>query len=144
MNLLQIAHVPAIQVAADSTVMEAIEASVPTKVGAVSVIEDGQIIGIFTERDVMIKVVYNRLNPESTLVRDVMTSPPITILPETEIGEVMKMMLEDHIRHLPISEDGETVLGMLSIRNVLQFLVEDLTDNLQHMEAYLGADNPGG
>ena len=144
MDLLKLARVPAIEVAPTSSVFEAVAASLPTKSGAVVVMEKGAMIGIFTERDVMVKVVHERLDPEKTLVRDVMTAQPTTIHPDAAIEDVMKMMLEMHIRHLPISEDGKTVLGMLSIRNVLQFVVQDLEENLRHLEAHLGADGPGG
>ena len=142
MNLLSIAHVPAIQVTPDSTVSHAIEASIPTRVGAVAVVEKNKLIGIFTERDVMLKVVHKKLDPEKTAVRDVMTHPVITIKPDTPVPEVLKMMLDRHIRHLPLSTNGKSVEGMLSIRNVLQYMVEDLQANLQHMEAYLTADSP--
>jgi signal-transduction protein with cAMP-binding, CBS, and nucleotidyltransferase domain len=57
---------------------------------------------------------------------------------------VLALMLDKHIRHLPISEDGRTVQGMLSIRNILQHLVNDLTEDLRHLEAFIGADSPGG
>lgn len=124
--------------------MDAVEASLPAKVGAVAVVEHDRLIGIFTERDLMYKVVHNRLDPDRTLIHEVMTTPVITI-PSTMVAEeVLKMMLEKHIRHLPISEDGISAEGMLSIRNVLQFMVVDLKDNLQHMENFLGADSPGG
>ncbi|MCH7478545.1 MAG: hypothetical protein IIA14_10655, partial [SAR324 cluster bacterium] len=73
MDLLKLARVPAIEVAPTSTVYEAVAASLPTKSGAVVVMEKGAMIGIFTERDVMVKVVHERLDPEKTLVRDVMT-----------------------------------------------------------------------
>ena len=139
MNLLSIAHVPAIQVTPDSTVSHAIEASIPTRVGAVAVVEKNKLIGIFTERDVMLKVVHNKLDPEKTAVRDVMTHPVITIKPDFPVPEVLRMMLDRHIRHLPISTNGKSVEGMLSIRNVLQYMVEDLQANLQHMEAYVNS-----
>lgn len=139
MNLLEIAHVPAVVVAPDATVIEAIEASVPTRVGAVAVVEKNRLIGMFTERDVMLKVVLKRLDPDKTVLRDVMTSPVKTIPPDTPVPEVLRMMLERHIRHLPISPDGKSVMGMLSIRNVLQHMVEDLQTDLRHMESYLGS-----
>lgn len=144
MNLLKIAHVPPISVSPDATVMDAIEASLPARVGAVAVVEGDVLVGIFTERDVMLKVVHKRLDPESTPVRDVMTAPVIRISPEMPAREVLSLMLEKHIRHLPISQDGVTVDGMLSIRNVLQYLVNDLTEDLHHMQAFIGADSPGG
>ena len=142
MNLLSIAHVPPVQITPDSTVYEAIEASIPQKVGAVAVVDKTKLIGIFTERDVMVKVVHKKLDPQTTIVRDVMTAPVVTIQPDLPVRQVLEMMLDKHIRHLPISSDGKTVQGMLSIRNVLQHMVADLQANLNHMEAYLTADTP--
>ncbi len=144
MNLLKIAHVPAICVSPDATVLEAIEASLPARVGAVAVVEKNALVGIFTERDVMLKVVYKRLDPGSTRVRTVMTAPVISLAPESAPRDVLALMLEKHIRHIPLSEDGVTVQGMLSIRNILQYLVNDLTEDLHHMQSFLGADSPGG
>ena len=144
MNLLDIAHVPAIEVSPDDSVMTAIDVSLPAKVGAVAVVEGGALIGIFTERDVMFKVVHKRLDPDRTLVREVMTTPVIKITPTEVPHRVLRLMLEDHIRHLPISEDGRSVSGMLSLRNLLQFMVNDLEENLNHMANFIGADNPGG
>ncbi len=138
MNLLTVAHRPAVEVAPDSSVMAAVEASLPARVGAVAVVEQGRIIGIFTERDVMTKVLPKRLDPDNTPVRQVMTSPVITVPPTMHIDDVWNLMLEKHIRHLPISEDGRTVLGMLSIRNVLELLVQTLKENLKYMESYMG------
>lgn len=144
MNLLSIARVPPIQVSPRDTVMTAVEISLPAKVGAVAVVDDGNLVGIFTERDLMYKVVHDRLNPDQTLIHEVMTAPAITIPPDMRVDDVLEMMLEKHIRHLPISDDGKIVQGMLSIRNVLQFMVTDLRDDLQSMENFVGADSPGG
>lgn len=144
LDCLSIAHVPAIQVSPDSTVLEAVELTLPAKLGAVAVVEAGQLIGIFTERDVMLKVVHARRDPAKTRVREVMTAPVISIPKLMPRLEVLNLMLTHRIRHLPIAEDGKTVLGMLSVLDVLQQVVEDLTIDLQHMEAFLGADNPGG
>lgn len=144
MNLLKIARVPPICVSAQQSVMEAIEASLPARVGAVAVTEGERLVGIFTERDVMLKVVHQRLDPDTTPIGDVMTAPVIQIAPDLPPREVLALMLDKHIRHLPISEDGITVAGMLSIRNILQHLVNDLTEDLHHMQAFIGADSPGG
>jgi CBS domain-containing protein len=145
MDCLSIAHSPAIQIPSTSTVLEAVELTLPAKLGAVAVVDAGKLVGIFTERDVMLKVVHARREPAKTLVRDVMTAPVITIARYTPKSDVMSLMLKHHIRHLPISSDGgKTVLGMLSIRNLLEFLVEELSTDLRHMEAYIGADSPGG
>ena len=144
MNLLSIAHVPPIRVTPEDTVMDAVDVSLPAKVGAVAVLSDETLVGIFTERDLMYKVVHNRLDPDQTIIRDVMTTPVITIPPDMAADEVLEMMLDKHIRHLPISTDGIGVDGMLSIRNILQAMVVDLKDNLRHMENFIGADGTGG
>ena len=144
MNLLDIAHVPSVKVSPDATVIEAIEASVPTRVGAVAVVEEDRLIGMFTERDVMLKIVLKGLDPKATPLRGVMTSPVTTVQSQMPVGDVLRLMLERRIRHLPISEDGHTVQGMLSIRNVLQYMVEDLQSDLRHMESYLGTSLPAG
>ena len=144
MDLLKIAHVPPVQVSPDDTVMHAIDVSAPERVGAVAVVEGGRLVGVFTERDVMLKVVHGRLDPDRTRIGDVMTSPVVTVTPETPPRDVLQLMLERHIRHMPVSRDGVAVEGMLSIRNVLQFLVEDLQEDLNHVTAYFMADGPGG
>ena len=140
MNLLGIAHVPPVEVAPTDSVMKAIEVSLPQRVGAVAVMERGRLVGIFTERDVMLKIVHERRDPETTMIRDVMTSPVLTVQADMSVGDVLRMMLDRHIRHLPVSEDGKAVQGMLSIRNVLQFMVEDLQSNLHYLQNYLTSE----
>jgi len=144
MNCLSIAQVPPTIVPPGATVLEAIDASLPTRVGAVAVVESGSLVGIFTERDVMLKVVRERRDPATTLVGAVMTSPVITIPPVAKDEDVLRLMTEHRIRHLPISEDGKTVLGILSIGNVLEYLLEERNRDLTHLAAYVNADNPGG
>ena len=144
MNCLSIAHVPAIIVPPNATVLDAVAASLPGRVGAVAVVDAGTLVGIFTERDVMLKVVHKRLDPSTTLVGSVMTSPVITIPPVADEEEVLRLMSSRHIRHLPICEDGRTVLGILSIRNVLEYLLEERTHDLKFISAFVNADSPGG
>ncbi len=144
MNLLTIAHIPVVQVSPFDSVMTAVEVSLPARVGAVAVMDESRLAGIFTERDLMYKVVGERRDTESTLIHEVMTSPVTTIQSHLPIDEVLQMMLEKHIRHLPISEDGAQVDGMLSIRNVLQHMVFDLKEDLQSAINFIGADSPGG
>lgn len=144
MNCLSIAHVPPIVVSPNATVLDAVDASLPARVGAVAVVDGGTLVGIFTERDVMLKVVHQRRDPATTLVGEVMTSPVITIPSVVRDEEVLQLMSRHHIRHLPICEDGKTVLGILSIRNVLEYLLEERTHDLKFMESFVNADSPGG
>jgi CBS domain-containing protein len=144
MDLLKVADVPATTVAQNATVLEAINVMVKNRVGAVAIVEQGLLKGIFTERDVMIRVVQARRKPETTRMSEVMTSPVQTIPANTSIDDALANMLEQHIRHLPITDATGRILGMLSIRNLLQRRVEDLSHELEAVDAYLTADGIGG
>lgn len=144
MSLLRVAHVPPVTVQPGATVLEAVERMAEEGVGAVAVAEKGQVLGIFTERDVMLRVVLKQRNPRDTKVADVMTSP-VETLPEggTE-EEAFNHMIERHIRHLPIVGKEGQLLGVLSIRNLLEHRVEDLSRELHSLDQYLLNDGPGG
>jgi len=140
MSLLKIAHVPAATVAPGSTVFDAVHVMAREGVGAVAVVENGgksRLQGIFTERDVMLRVVELERDPRTTRVGDVMTSPVETAREETTAAEALI-----HLRHLPIVARGGRLLGMLSIRNLLEDQVGDLQRSLHSLEQYLSNDGP--
>lgn len=115
--------------------------------GAVAVVEKAaqiQLQGIFTERDVMLRVVHQQRDPRETQVREVMTSPVETASEETTAEEALTLMLERHLRHLPIVAGHKQLLGMLSIRNLLEDRVEDLKRELHSLDQYLSNDSPRG
>jgi len=144
MGLLKIADVPAAEIDAGATVLNAVHAMARERVGAVAVMERGELKGIFTERDLMLRVVQQERNPRETKVRDVMTSPVATTHDKTPAVEAMDLMLERHLRHLPVVTDDGQLLGMLSIRGLLQDRVEDLHRELHSIDQYLLNDGPGG
>jgi CBS domain-containing protein len=144
MALLKAADVPATTVAKNTTVIEAVAAMEKNRVGAVAVVEQGFLKGIFTERDVMLRVVLASRNPETTTMSEVMTTPVQSVPSGTSANEALSIMLEKHIRHLPITDKDGRILGMLSIRNLLQSRVEDLSHELEAVDAYLTADGIGG
>lgn len=144
MSLLKIARVPPPAVEPGSTVLHAVEVMAEEGVGAVGVMEGGEIRGIFTERDVMLRVVLKSRRPQDTKVSEVMTSPVETISEETTAEAALNQMLDRHLRHLPIVGENGKLLGMLSIRNVLEHMVEDLSHELHSLDQYLLNDGPGG
>jgi CBS domain-containing protein len=144
MNLVDISYTPALQVNLRQTVQQVIEEATDRNCDAMAVMEYGKLKGILTSRDVLLKVVLKRLDPQSTLVEDVMTAPVMCLHPDTDPEEALKLMLEKNFRHLPLSENGISVCGMLSMRKVLNFIVEDQRHDLMCMEAFLNADSPGG
>lgn len=144
MGLLKIADVPPAEIDAGATVLDAVHAMSKSKVGAVAVMEKGELKGIFTERDLMLRVVQQERNPRETKVRDVMTSPVATTHDKTPAVEAMDLMLQRHLRHLPIIAENGQLQGILSIRGLLQDHVEDLHRELNSIDQYLLNDGPGG
>jgi CBS domain-containing protein len=144
MGLLKIADVPSAEIGPDHTVLDAVAVMAKARVGAVAVTEMARLRGIFTERDLMLRVVQQGRDPGQTRVRDVMTSPVATAYDKTPAAEAMTLMLDRHLRHLPIIGDGGQLLGMLSIRDLLNDKVEDLKREINSMDQYLLNDGPGG
>jgi CBS domain-containing protein len=143
MNLLKIAK-PAVTVGPEITVMAAITMMEDATVGAVVVVDAGEIKGMFTERDVMLRIVLAKKDPSQTLIGDVMTSSVLTISKETTPDEALKTMWERHFRHLPVVDGEGRVEAMVSIRHLLHVKVENLTQELDSLEAYITADGIGG
>jgi CBS domain-containing protein len=144
MSLLKIASVPPAAVLPSATVLEAIEVMAEHAVGAVAVVENGRLCGIFTERDVMLRVVLRHRNPKETRVGDVMTSPAETITDATHEEDALVHMVERHVRHLPIVNAQGQLTGMLSLRNLLEHRVDELARELHSLDQYLSNDGPGG
>jgi CBS domain-containing protein len=126
------------------TVTDAVGVMAHNRVGAVAVVEQGALRGIFTERDVMLRVVHQQRNPGTTLVRDVMTPDVKTLSDDSSPDEVIEVMLVGHLRHVPVLANDGRVLGLLSIRALLEDKVHDLSREVHALEQYMANDGPGG
>jgi CBS domain-containing protein len=124
--------------------MNAVDVMARDRVGAVAVVEEGVLQGIFTERDLMLRVVQLKRNPEATSVRDVMTSEVKTVTDTCTPDEAINVMLVGHLRHLPILGSDGRVLGLLSIRALLEAKFDDLSREVSSLEQYMSNDGPGG
>lgn len=144
MKVIKLAQVPPPSVKVDATVLSAAMSMRNARIGAAAVLEGDQLVGIFSERDVMVRVVVPRLDPEATTVREVMTTAVQTVGEEAEAGEALEVMVSRHIRHLPVVNSENRVTGLLSVRNLLQHHIDELADQLNSLEAYFSADGPGG
>ncbi len=110
-----------------ATVQEAVQTMIDKTVGAVAVIdEQGIVAGMFTERDVLAKFALSGRDPKSTPVRELMSSIVEMATEETTPSEALAVMLERHYRHMPIVDERGKVLGVCSIRNILEARVDDL------------------
>jgi CBS domain-containing protein len=101
-----------------TTVREASQLMAKKQVGAVLVVEEGRLLGIFSERDVVFRVVAVGLDPATTPLAQVMTQEPKTIKPNNTFGYAMTLMHENGFRHLPVLEDGKPI-GIVSARSAL-------------------------
>ena len=110
--------------------------------GAVLVIDGDELKGIFTERDVMLRVALSNLDPETTSMGDVMTSYVTVVRNSTTPADALKIMVEGHIRHLPVVGASGKIDGVLSIRHLLSEHLEDLEGVLDSLTAY--SDGIGG
>lgn len=120
--------------APDTSVSEAARLMKEGKVGALLVVEDGLLIGIFTERDALFRVMAGGLDPDSTLLRDVMTRDPTTVTPDESFGYALLLMHENGFRHAPVVEQGRPV-GVVSARHALDPDLEEFTAEAERRKA---------
>lgn len=145
MSVLELCDPEAATVSLEATAADAIRTMLNHRVGAVGVIDkEGRVAGIFTERDVLRKLALTPHDPENTPVRDLMTTPVEMATLSTGPGEALSVMVERHFRHLPVVDSNGKLLGMLSIRNLLQSRIDELTQQLDSLEQYVSNDGPGG
>jgi CBS domain-containing protein len=134
-DLLNRKQVEVITVGSERTVAEAVKTMCLYKVGAVVVVEQSVPVGVFTERDLMHRVVGSDKNPDQVLVGEVMTTPFASGVPELDIDEAAEMMSQNRIRHLPVVKNGE-LLGMISSGDILASKLHSNESVMRHMEEY--------
>ena len=105
-------------------------------VGAMLVVDDGVLVGIFTERDIVFRVIAAGLDPRKTRLADVMTRKPITIAPAKPFGQALAIMFREGFRHLPVVADGKLV-GIVSARNALDPDLEEFASEARRRQHYL-------
>jgi len=105
-------------------------------VGAILVMDLGQLRGVFSERDLMLRVVLQKLDPENTPVRTVMSTDVTTIDESASTEEAMEAMHRHGCRHLPVTRAGQ-VVGFLSMRDLMDFQLARQSEELHHMKAYI-------
>ena len=144
MELLKIASVPAASVSPETTVLDAVKLMADQHVGAVAVTRGETLAGIFTERDLMIRVVLEERHSQKTPVSEVMTPQCVSAKKDMELGEALQIMTDRHFRHLPVVDHNNKVLGLLSIRDLLHTRVDRLSQELDSLVAFFTADGIRG
>jgi CBS domain-containing protein len=123
---------------AKQTVLEVAKDMVARNIGAVPVLHDGLLLGIFSERDLMSRVVAEGRDPRTTRVEEVMTEDPLTVSPTESVENCMLLMRRHGFRHLPICE-GKRLLGVVSLRDILLHDLNEKDHEVRMMRAYIQA-----
>jgi CBS domain-containing protein len=142
-KLLRIARKP-VATNPRATVREACELMIKEAVGAVVVLDEGRLVGIFSERDVVARIVVPRRDPDTTPVSEVMTREVATANAGMTEEQVMELMHQGKFRHLPLVDASGRVTGVISIRHLLKKRVEELDTHNANLVAYMSTDGPGG
>jgi CBS domain-containing protein len=118
------------------TVLETVRAMVERNIGAVPVLHNGKLVGIFSERDLMKRVVAEGCDPRSTCLAEVMTDDPLTVNTNEELETCLTLMRRHNFRHLPVCHEGQLV-GMVSLRDILLHDLHEKDDEVRMMRAYI-------
>jgi CBS domain-containing protein len=116
----------------DTPVIECVRTMASERIGALMVIDGEKLVGIFTERDALNKVMATGLDPARTKVSDVMTMDPCRVAPTTTVGDAMELLTQRRLRYLPIVENGK-VLAVASSGDLTHWLVKDQTEEVQEL-----------
>jgi CBS domain-containing protein len=122
----------------NQSVLELAQAMVERNIGAVPVLQDGELVGIFSERDLMRRVVVEGRDPRNTLVQEVMTADPLTVPPHESVETCMMLMRRHGFRHLPIC-DGRVLKGIVSLRDIMLHDISEKDHEVRMMRAYIQA-----
>ena len=126
----------------DATVRDAVRQMNENHIGALLVMRDDKPVGIFTERDVLMRIVAAGLDPNTTRVEAVMSRRLTTIRPETTVDEAMAIITRERHRHRPVVDRDNHVVGMISIGDLTRWTVRDEESRIQNLNEYIWGGNP--
>ena len=138
-QVLEVKTAPIATIEADSTVLDALKVLADRGIGAVLVMREGTLAGIFSERDYARRVVLQGRSSAGTPVGDVMTNQLTTIRPTTTVEEAMQLMTDRRIRHLPVLDAAGTLVGVVSIGDMVKETIAYQQFLIKQLESYISS-----
>jgi CBS domain-containing protein len=137
-QILQAKSAPLLSVSPDTTVYDALTMMAHHDVGALAVLDHGELVGMFSERDYARKVILHGKSSRDLPVSDIMTESVVSVRPENTVRDCMALMTDRRIRHLPVL-DGGRAMGMVSIGDVVHAMLSDQQFVIKELERYITA-----
>jgi CBS domain-containing protein len=122
---------------ASEPVLTAVRMMAERGVGALPVLREGRLAGMVSERDYARKVVLMGRSSAGTLVAEIMSSPVVTVTPEERVHRCMQLMTERRIRHLPVMDAGDTMVGLVSIGDLVRAVIEEQQQTIEQLERFI-------
>ncbi|MGN6656811.1 MAG: CBS domain-containing protein [Rhodanobacter sp.] len=135
-HLLQTKGSTIFSVAPDAPVLEAIKQMAEHRIGALLVLANDELVGVVSERDYARKVILQGKSSSQTAVSDIMSGTPITVGPDTDVFDCMRLCTDSRIRHLPVVEGGKLV-GVISIGDLVKAVIDAQAEQIEHLERYI-------
>lgn len=126
-------------VGASTSVLDALKIMTEKNISALLIMDNDDLQGIFTERDYARKIILHGKSSKDTPIKEAMTANLITVKPEDSIELCMQLMTDQHIRHLPVSTSDHKVIGMISIGDVVKFIIADQKQTISQLESYISS-----
>jgi CBS domain-containing protein len=123
-------------IAPDAPVLEAIKHMAEHRIGALLVMHGEQLVGVMSERDYARKVILQGRSSSQTAVSDIMSSNPLTVGPDTDVFDCMRLCTDSRVRHLPVVQDGK-VVGVISIGDLVKAVIDAQAEQIEHLQRYI-------
>jgi CBS domain-containing protein len=120
----------------DAPVLDAIKHMAEHRVGALLVMRDKHLVGVISERDYARKVVLQGRSSAQTSVADIMSVAPLTVGPDTDVFECMRLCTDSRVRHLPVMHE-HGVIGVISIGDLVKAVIDSQAEEIEHLQRYI-------
>lgn len=137
-HILEVKQPVVYAVSQNTSVFDALQMMMEKNISALLIIEQEALLGIFTERDYARKIILQGKSSKETPIHLVMTHNPRTITADEKIESCMELMTNNHVRHLPVVENG-TVIGMISIGDIVKHIIEDQKQTIDQLQSYISS-----